>query len=452
MMDKAQALRFTACIPENWWEFAVQHAVMLYNRTPLERLQWSTPFEALNGEKPHVDQFRVFGCGAWVFIPADTRKNKLQPKSEMMTYIGNDEHGWIFMRSPNNVVFCSSDIQFDEDFFPKCPDTKGRQPARPNRQPPPPDNDDDHSPGPWDDNDDDVPLKRKARHRKSPPSQKTPSPDHDQRPSAPPRQQDSGEPKSENRDAPPQVVPQPAAGPSEPRHSTRTRRPNIRPDNIYGDRSPVEIIRDLERIQDWERTVGLPPSRSRTRPPSRAVTPVPDIPPPPHPLSPDDVPENSESGDGSSDVDGGVDDTFRTAPSDSELAKLCREGGVKFLNFLLNKAVEPSDGKPLREWTYRDICRLPPAVQTEWRQACHNELDALRRRKVYELVDRPKHKRVVKNRWVFDQKSDRRKRARLVARGFTQIEGVDYDQIFSLVVRFETVRFMLALSALDQVR
>jgi hypothetical protein len=64
-MDKAESMHFTACIPQSWWEFSIEYAVQLYNRTPQDCLKWSTPFAMLhNGEKPHVDQFRVFGCGA----------------------------------------------------------------------------------------------------------------------------------------------------------------------------------------------------------------------------------------------------------------------------------------------------------------------------------------------------------------------------------------------------
>jgi hypothetical protein len=130
-MDKAESMRFTACIPQYWWEFSIQYMVQLYNRTPQDCLKWSTPFEVLWKDKPHVDQFRVFSCGAWVLIPQETRVNKLAPKSELMTYIGQDKFGGIFMRALNNVVFRSANAQFDKTFFPKCPDNKGRKPERP---------------------------------------------------------------------------------------------------------------------------------------------------------------------------------------------------------------------------------------------------------------------------------------------------------------------------------
>ena len=85
----------------------------------------------------------------------------------------------------------------------------------------------------------------------------------------------------------------------------------------------------------------------------------------------------------------------------------------------------------------------------EWRAACEGELEALERRKVYDLTPRPKGRKVIKNHWVFDVKDDGRKRARLVAKGFGQVEGLDYDQVFSPVVRFETVCLILAMAALE---
>ena len=75
-------------------------------------------------------------------------------------------------------------------------------------------------------------------------------------------------------------------------------------------------------------------------------------------------------------------------------------------------------------------------------------MEALRKREVYELVQRPRGHKVIKNRWVFDIKTDGQKRARLVAKGFSQVEGLDYDQVFSPVIWFETVCLILAMAAL----
>src|SRR5260370_41377840 len=92
---------------------------------------------------------------------------------------------------------------------------------------------------------------------------------------------------------------------------------------------------------------------------------------------------------------------------------------------------------------------MPQAQQKEWKAACREELESRCRRNAYELVDPPKGRKIIKNRWVFDQKTDGRKKARIVAKGFSQVEGIVYDEIFSPVVRFETVRMMLALAALE---
>ena len=57
--------------------------------------------------------------------------------------------------------------------------------------------------------------------------------------------------------------------------------------------------------------------------------------------------------------------------------------------------------------------------------------------------------KVIKNQWVFDMKSDGHKKAHLVAKCFSQVKGLDFDQVFSPVVCFETVRLMLALATLE---
>jgi len=71
LMDKAESMRLLACLPQSWWEFSVEHATHVYNRTPLHHHEWRTPIQLLNGERPSIAHLRVFGCGAYVFIPAE---------------------------------------------------------------------------------------------------------------------------------------------------------------------------------------------------------------------------------------------------------------------------------------------------------------------------------------------------------------------------------------------
>ena len=103
----------------------------------------------------------------------------------------------------------------------------------------------------------------------------------------------------------------------------------------------------------------------------------------------------------------------------------------------------------VQDWHFQDILWLPTREGEEWKKACLKKLESLRAWKVFELTDLLKGRKVIKNRWVFDIKQDGRKKAHLTAKGFSQDEGIDFNEIFSPVVRFETVRLMLALSSLE---
>ena len=124
VMDKAQAMCLDACLPQNWWEFVVDCATHVYNHTPIQHHDWKTPFENLKHMKPDVTHLHVFGCGAYVFLLEELRVNKLNPKSELMTFLGYPQgtKGYLFMRGPNNVLFMAVQTLFDEALFPKYPD------------------------------------------------------------------------------------------------------------------------------------------------------------------------------------------------------------------------------------------------------------------------------------------------------------------------------------------
>ena len=81
-------------------------------------------FEILEHGKPDVSHLWVLGCGVYVFLPEDVCLNKLAPHAELMTFISlaDGVKGYIFMRSPNNVIFTAAQALFDETLYPKCPD------------------------------------------------------------------------------------------------------------------------------------------------------------------------------------------------------------------------------------------------------------------------------------------------------------------------------------------
>ncbi|GJT60447.1 putative ribonuclease H-like domain-containing protein [Tanacetum coccineum] len=71
---------------------------------------------------------------------------------------------------------------------------------------------------------------------------------------------------------------------------------------------------------------------------------------------------------------------------------------------------------------------------------------------VWTLVDLPKCKRAIGTKWVYRNKKDKigivvRNKARLVAQGYTQEEGIDYDKVFALVARIEAIRLFLAYAS-----
>nr|GEV66932.1 hypothetical protein [Tanacetum cinerariifolium] len=73
----------------------------------------------------------------------------------------------------------------------------------------------------------------------------------------------------------------------------------------------------------------------------------------------------------------------------------------------------------------------------DWVSAMQEELDQFPRLKVWRLVPRPKGKSVIKTKWIFKNKKDKsslviQNKARLVAVGYSQQEGIDYDETFAL--------------------
>src|SRR6266516_6124535 len=81
------------------------------------------------------------------------------------------------------------------------------------------------------------------------------------------------------------------------------------------------------------------------------------------------------------------------------------------------------------------------------------ELNEFKRNEVWDLVPRPKGVNIIGTKWVYKNKSDEkgtitRNKARLVAQGYTQIEGVDFDETFAPVARLESIRLLLGVACI----
>ena len=89
----------------------------------------------------------------------------------------------------------------------------------------------------------------------------------------------------------------------------------------------------------------------------------------------------------------------------------------------------------------------------QWMIAIDSEFESLIEANTWELVPLPKNKNIVGCKWIFKVKckannSIDRFKARLVLQGYSQKYSIDFDEVFSPVARFATIRTVLALSTL----
>ena len=82
------------------------------------------------------------------------------------------------------------------------------------------------------------------------------------------------------------------------------------------------------------------------------------------------------------------------------MVRLAREGGAEHICFLL--ALRASETYSLPK-TFKDVAKLQADSKKRWLESCLEELKSLKDRDVYEIVDLPKGKKAVKNRWVFNR-------------------------------------------------
>ena len=88
-----------------------------------------------------------------------------------------------------------------------------------------------------------------------------------------------------------------------------------------------------------------------------------------------------------------------------------------------------------------------------WVDSIHQELHQFVRNDVWELVPRPKETQVIGTKWIFKDKTNEdgevvRNISRLMAQGYTQVEGVDFDESFASVARLESIWILLSIACI----
>jgi hypothetical protein len=89
---------------------------------------------------------------------------------------------------------------------------------------------------------------------------------------------------------------------------------------------------------------------------------------------------------------------------------------------------------------------------SSWVNVMHEELENFRRNQIWALVEPPRDENVIGTKWFFKNKQrddgeNVRNKARLVAQGFSQAEGLDFGETFAHVAHLKTIKILLAFPA-----
>ena len=103
---------------------------------------------------------------------------------------------------------------------------------------------------------------------------------------------------------------------------------------------------------------------------------------------------------------------------------------------------------------YEEAMMSPNSAK--WLEAMKSEMRSMYENKVWTLIDLSNDRWAIEIKWIFKRKTDADSsvtiyKARIIAKGFRQVQGVDYDESFSLVSMLKYVRIMLAIAAFYEI-
>ena len=392
IMEAARSMLHAASLPLSFWEHAVMTAVYLRNRSPTKALTDATPYEAWRGEKPDLSHLRVFGCRAYMHLDK-TKRSKLQPRSIPVIFVGypTEAKAWLVydpVASGSKKTHVSRDVTFHESVAGSTLLTAAVSAAEP------------------------AAIGGKTSSGTSPATpaavqvnaEKPSSIDHFLLVS------DTDSDSESDSDVEPAVLPvqrvvaaEPAAVDSQPVAPAAAASP------------PVEQPAAMSPAVGQSSSLPGPSSSSSSSPRKRLSK---------------------------------RERMLRQLGSHNTLGNK-EQSSVQQVagNFVFAFVASTIVTEPL---SYREARHSPHRVQ--WEQAMQEELDSIRANDTYELVPLPAGRRAIGSKWVYKVKRHAdgtvdRFKARLVAKGYAQRYGIDFTETFAPVVRFSSLRAILALAA-----
>lgn len=115
--ERARCMMLQASIPSELWSEAVREAAALLNASPTVALKTGTPNSVWYGKPTNVEAFRVFGCEAYI---KTKQSDKFGPRAERGVYLGMDEErkAYRILNLESEEIAPSRDVAFNENIFP----------------------------------------------------------------------------------------------------------------------------------------------------------------------------------------------------------------------------------------------------------------------------------------------------------------------------------------------
>ncbi|GFV49269.1 retrovirus-related Pol polyprotein from transposon TNT 1-94 [Trichonephila clavipes] len=146
----------------------------------------------------------------------------------------------------------------------------------------------------------------------------------------------------------------------------------------------------------------------------------------------------------------------------NEIERYCKRHNIKYDPSLFNFRKDNTESQGFSDLSEQQALMVEVTIPncykqairsrdaSKWRDAMDKEINVMKERKVWDLVDHPDNIKFLENRWVYTIKYDEnnkivRYKARLVARGNTQLRGESFDEVFSPVINFTIVRLFFTI-------